>query len=66
MYIKKDIKKLLDTDLELKVEDSVARFLGVCINQNFHNRSINITHTVISKQIIEALDIDHIPRNYTP
>ena len=60
MYISKAIKYILDTELEIKVEDSVARFLGVCINQNHHNISIKLTQIEITNQIIEALDINHI------
>ena len=63
-YIDKDIKKLSDIQLKLKVEDFIAEFLGIHINQNHQNGSINLTHTGLINQIIEALYIGHLLRKF--
>ena len=65
-YINEVIKKLKTKwEMDLKVENSVAGFLGVHIDRQ-ENGSIELTQTGLAKRIIEALKIDHKPRKLTP
>ena len=59
------LKYISDAELELKVEDSVAGFVGICINQNHRNGSIKLTQTGRAKQIIKASDIGYPLQTFT-
>ena len=65
-YIDEVIQKLKDKEMDLEAEDSVAGFLGVHIEHNEKDGTIKLTQEGLSKRIIEALDIGHLPPKYTP
>ena len=51
--------------LDVEVEDSVAGFLSVHIDQR-EDGSIKLTQSGLAKRIVKALSIDNKPRKYTP
>ncbi len=57
---------MLQLELDLEVEDSVARFLGVHLEHNSKDGSIKLTQQGLAKQIVEALDLGSCPRKLTP
>ena len=65
-YIDEAIAKLSQSELDLEVEDSVAGFLGVHIERNDMDGSIKLTQSGLAKRIVEALDVGHLPRRFTP
>jgi len=65
IFINEVIDKLSKMDLELEVEESVAGFLGVHIDQS-ESRQIKLTQEGLTKRIIEALNITDLPRKFTP
>ena len=52
--------------VELEEEDDVAGFLGVHIEKNERDQSIKLTQKGLIKRIIEALNIEQLPRKDTP
>ena len=65
-YIDEAIAKLSESELDLEVEDSVAGFLGVHIERNEMDGSIKLTQSGLSRRIVEALGISHLPHKFTP
>ena len=65
IYTNEAIKNTSCAELELEVEDSIAGFLGVHINQNYKNGPIKLTYTGLVKGI-EDLDIGHLPHMFNP
>jgi len=65
-YIDEIISKLQnEQNLALEVEDTVAGFLGVHIERR-DDGSIKLTQKGLIKRIIEAINISHLPRKFTP
>jgi hypothetical protein len=52
------IQKLWDSDMTLKVEDSVAGFLGVFINHNEATGEVTLTQMGLIVRIIKALGVE--------
>jgi hypothetical protein len=65
-YLDEVITKLLQLELDLEVEDSVAGFLGVHLEHNSKDGSIKLTQQGLAKRIVEALDLGSRPRKLTP
>ena len=65
-WIDEVIKKIEKQDLELEIEDSVAGFLGVHIERNEKDGTIKLTQKGLIKQIVDALQIQHLPQKLTP
>jgi hypothetical protein len=65
-YINDVIEKLSQAELELEVEDSVAGFLGVHIEHNNADGSVKLTQSGLAKHVIDALNVTHMPRKFTP
>ena len=65
-WIDEVIKKIEKQDLELEIEDSVAGFLGVHIERNDKDGTIKLTQKGLIKRIIDALQIQNLPRKLTP
>jgi len=65
-YIDEAITKLSESELDLEVEDLVAGFLGVHIERNNMDGSIKLTQSGLAKRIVDALDVGHLPRKFTP
>jgi Reverse transcriptase (RNA-dependent DNA polymerase) len=65
-YIDEVIQRLRDDDMELEEESSVAGFLGVNMTYNKENDTVKLTQEGLTKRIIEALNIEHLPRKHTP
>ena len=65
-WIDEVIKKIEKQDLELEIEDSVVGFLGVHIERNEKDGTIKLTQKGLIKRIIDALQIQHLPRKLTP
>jgi hypothetical protein len=65
-YINDVIEKLSKAELELEVENSVAGFLGVHIERNNADGSVKLTQSGLAKRIIDALNVTHMPRKFTP
>jgi hypothetical protein len=66
-YIQEVVEKLRDAEMELEAEDSVAGFLGVNIERDEKDPDkITLTQSGLAKRIVEALDVGHLPRKFTP
>jgi hypothetical protein len=65
-YINDVIEKLSQAELQLEVEDSVAGFLGVHIERNNSDGSVKLTQSGLAKRVIDALNVTHMPRKFTP
>ena len=65
-YIDEIIQKLRQDNMELIEESSVAAFIGVNMTYNKVNNTIILTQEGLTKRIIEALNIEHLPRKLTP
>jgi hypothetical protein len=65
-YINEVLEKLKALEMELEVEDSVAGFLGVHMERNEKDGSIKLTQKRLTKCIVDALNIGHLPRKFTP
>jgi hypothetical protein len=66
-YINDIIEKLSQAELELEVEDSVAGCLGVHIERNNADAgSVKLTQSGLAKRVIDALNVTHMPRKFTP
>ena len=65
-YLDEVITKLLQLELDLEVEDSVAGFLGMHLEHNSKDGSIKLTQQGLAKRIVEALDLGSRPRKLTP
>ena len=65
-YINEIIQKLRSDKMELEEESSVAGFLGVNMTHDKDNNTVKLTQEGLTKRIIEALNIEHLPRRLTP
>ena len=65
-YIDEIIQKLRQDDMELEEESSVAGFLGVNMAYDKTDNTIKLKQEGLTKRIIEALNIEHLPRKLTP
>jgi hypothetical protein len=69
-YIDEVIKQLQDPNqcnMELEVEEDVAGFLGVDIKDRRHvDGTYKLTQPGLATRIVEALNIDHLPKKETP
>lgn len=65
-YIQEVIEKLRMNEMELEVEDSVAGFLGVHLERCDDQGRIKLTQVGLTKRIVEALQIGHLPPKDTP
>ena len=65
-YINEAIEKLEDCDMKMTVENSVDGFLGVHIERNEKDNTIRLTQKGLIKRVVEALEIHHLPKKYTP
>jgi hypothetical protein len=65
-YIDEIIQRLRDDDMELEEESSVAGFLGVNMAYDKVANTIKLTQEGLTKRIIDALNIEHMPRKFTP
>ena len=65
-YIDEIIQKLRQDDMELEEESSVDGFLGVNMAYDKTDNTIKLTQEGLTKRIIEALNIEHLPRKLTP
>lgn len=65
-FIDEIIAKLKQNGMDLEVEGEVAGFLGVHINRDHQNNTVTLTQAGLTKRIIEALDIEHLPPKRTP
>lgn len=52
--------------MDLEVEEEVAGFLGVHIERNPVDNTINLTQKGLIKRIVEALGVSNLPIKLTP
>jgi hypothetical protein len=57
---------LRDDDMELEEESSVTGFLGVNMAYNKPDNTFKLTQQGLTKRIIEALNIEHLPWKFIP
>ena len=60
------IQKLVDQNVAVEVESSVAGFLGVHIERNETNSTIKLTQSGLTQQIVDALHLEDKPPVQTP
>jgi hypothetical protein len=65
-YIDEIIQRLRDNDMELEEESSVGGFLGVNMTYDKVENTVKLTQEGLTKRIIEALNIKHMPQKLTP
>ena len=65
-YIDEIIAKLRADEMELEEESSVAGFLGVNMTYDKVRNTVTLTQEGLTKRIIEALNIEHMPKKETP
>ena len=59
------LEKLRNLDMTLEIEDDVAGFLGVLIKKTPDGK-ITLTQEGLARRIVEALNIEHLPKVDTP
>ena len=64
-FIQGAINKLQQNDMELEVEDIVAGFLGVHMERNDEEGTIELTQLGLDKHL-DIMQIDHLPPKKTP
>lgn len=65
-FIDEAMDNVRESNLKLSVEDSVAGFLGVHVERNQQTGEIKLTQEGLTKRIVEALDIGHLPKTDMP
>ena len=60
------IKRIKDTGMNLEKEDDAAGFLGVNIERNDDDGSVNLTQAGLTQKVIQALGIEDVNPKLTP